>query len=64
MGVPFVLVDRGDESFCQREHGEGNGSRERQPLGTKGGGLLAGVQAFSDSCYERAQGDRCEGVVQ
>jgi hypothetical protein len=61
---PFVPLDRGEESFRQREDCEGNGSRQRQTLGTRGGVLLAVVQAFSDSSHERAQGDRWEGVIQ
>ena len=56
-------MDRGEESFCQCEDGEGNGSRQRQTLVTRGGVLLAVIQAFSDSYHESAQGDRREGVV-
>jgi len=61
--VPYVLADRGEESFYQLEDGEGNGSRQRNTLGTRGGVLLAVVQAFSDSYHESTQGDRWEGVV-
>ena len=64
MGVHSVPVDSGEKSVCQRKNDEGNGSWQRQTLGTRGGVLLVVVQTLTDSCHQRAQGDRWEGVIE
>ena len=57
IGVPYLLMDGEEESFCPREDGEGDGRRQRHTLRARLGVLLAVGEAFANSRYEGSEGD-------
>ena len=63
VGVLYLPVDGEEESFCQREDGEGDGRLQRHALRARLGALLAVREASANSRHDGTEGDWGERVV-